>query len=527
MSDPAPQSLSPFSPLVRSAQRTQYQFPVYRFINWIAIGSYLLGLVAMYFLLGMFGIPAPLGWAAIVIMLTFGVLLLDRPKFLLNSLMFFWWLMPSGRLLGLLPLPLPGFLDELFFIPLIAVIVMHWIQTGPRKDTLWYPMAFLLIAALSWYLNGKGYVFPSFRATIVAIKPFILFYYCMITCPFESDRELRRWLVFIIIYSAIQFPYNCLWQGAPWPRIHEDYSGGMFGPRAGGHHCGYVNIVALLLFPSLWLADSKRMPKLKRLLLIFATLVTLYNLVFMTDTKHGLVLAVFGFAPFLLHVRLPLKFRRNMLIGVILFIALGLFSFSLFFHGLAHKSIRRFWITFVDSPKGDYYRAVTRDFHYLVPTPILGAGPGRFGSDVSIELRTPLARRFIISFLDERHRFLLSGGKTAFEGGTQLRYPRADFLTITGEYGWSGAIAHYLFLILLMLSLWQKAKERERSQLTAFTMLGLCSCLIFITELTFVISPHGLPAVTYPVWILLGRTWDMKTQAVPSPDDDELATLPG
>lgn len=516
MPSPSLHNPAPLRPLIHSAQRTQYQFPVYRFINWIAIGSYLLGLVAMYFLLGMFGIPAPLGWAAIVIMFSFGILLLDRPKLLLNSLMFFWWFIPSNRLFGLLPLPLPGFLDELFFVPLIAVIVMHWIQSGPRKDELWYPFVFALIAGLGWYLNGKGYVFPSFRATIVTLKPFILFYYCMITCPFESDRELRRWLVIIVTFAAIQFPYNCLWQRAPWPRIHPDYSGGMFGPASGGHLCGYISIIALLLTAGWWLADSKHMTKSQKFLFLLATLITLYDLVFMTDTKHGLLMALVAFFPFLLHRRLPFKLKRNMFITGLAFGLLSLFY--IFYSFQVSTNLRRYWDTFVDSPKGDFYRAVTKDFPYLVRYPLFGAGPGRFGSDVSVELRTPLARRFIISFLDERRRYLLSGGQTAFGGGTQLRFPKADFLTAMGEYGWAGALVQYLFFASIIILLWNKANERDRSPLTAFIMLAICSSLFFIVELTFFVAPSSWPQLIYPLWILTGRAWDMKR-----PSDELLA----
>lgn len=510
MPAPALQNSTPLRPLIHSAQRTQYQFPVYRFINWIAIGSYLLGLVAMYFLLGMFGIPAPLGWAAIVILFSFGILLLDRPKLLLNSLMFFWWFLPSNRLFGLLALPLPGFLDELFFVPLVAVIVMHWIQSGPRKDELWYPIAFSIIAGLSWYLNGKGYPFPSFRATIVALKPFILFYYCMITCPFESDRELRRWLLIIVAFSAIQYPYNCLWQRAPWPRIHPDYSGGMFGPDSGGHLCGYISIIALLLSAGWWLADSKRMTKTQKLLFLLATLISIYDLVFMTDTKHGLLMAIVAFLPFLLHRRLPFKLKRNMLIAGMAFGILSIFYIFYTFH--VSTNLRGYWYTFVDSPKGDYYRAVTKDFHYLVRYPFFGAGPGRFGSDVSIQLNTPLARRFIIYFLDALHRYTISGGQKAYRpgGGTQLRYPKADFLTFMGEYGWAGALVQYLFFASILIVLWNKAKEPDRSPLAAFTMLAICSSLFFIVELSFFVCPTSWPQLIYPLWILAGRVWDMK-----------------
>ena len=74
-------------PQLPPSQRTTYQFPVYRWIGWLAVAGFAIGLTAMFFLSGVFGIPAPLGWAFIVTFFTFGSLLLDRPKLLLNCML--------------------------------------------------------------------------------------------------------------------------------------------------------------------------------------------------------------------------------------------------------------------------------------------------------------------------------------------------------------------------------------------------------------------------------------------------------
>lgn len=511
------QNFTPSRPLVRSTQRTQYQFPIYRFINWIAVGAYTLGLVAMYFLLGMFGIPAPLGWAAIVILFSVGIILLDHPKTLLNTLMAFWWLLPGNRLFGLLGLPLPSFLDELFFIPLVAVIVMQWIQGRQVKEILWYPALFGLIAILSWYGNGKGYLFPTIRATIVTLKPFILLYYCILTCPFESDRDLRRWLVVILAYGAIQFPYNCLWQGAPWPRIHPDYSGGMAGPQAGGHFCGYLSIFSLFVVIPLFFANYKKMSRLSKLFFVSAFLITLYDLVFMTDTKHGLLAQAIALFFIVLHPIFNAKLRAFMSLVGILFAALVIFYFNMFEGG--HYDWQRAWNIFKSSPKMAYYNAVTKDFPNLVRFPVLGAGPGRFGSDISVSLQTPLVRRYIQPFLAEMHRSRLGMKTTVFTSGSQLAYPSADFLTVMGEYGWLGALVQYAFFAFIILKLWHKAREPTRSLLAKYTFVSLMGCILFAVELTFVVSPSAWPSLMYPIWILIGRTWNMHTE----PDSVTLA----
>ena len=61
-----------------------------------------------------------------------------------------------------------------------------------------------------------------------------------------------------------------------------------------------------------------------------------------------------------------------------------------------------------------YYNAVTKDFPNLVRFPVLGAGPGRFGSDISVSLQTPLVRRYIQPFLAEMHRSRLGMKTTVF-----------------------------------------------------------------------------------------------------------------
>ena len=102
------------TPQLPPSQRTTYQFPVYRWIGWLAVAGFAIGLAIMFFISGMFGIPAPLGWAFLVIIFSLGTLLLDRPKLLLLLMLFFFMLMPKSRILGLLAIPLPSFLDELF-----------------------------------------------------------------------------------------------------------------------------------------------------------------------------------------------------------------------------------------------------------------------------------------------------------------------------------------------------------------------------------------------------------------------------
>lgn len=507
-----------------TSQRTTYQFPVYRWIGWLTVAGFAAGLTVMFFIAGMFGIPAPLGWAALVIIFSIGALLLDRPKLLLNCMLIYFLLMPGNRLFGFIQLPLPGFLDELFFIPFIAVIVMNWIQRRKLTGGGWFPVAFMLIAGLSWYVNGKSFPFTAARATLIMLKPFIIWYYCRLTCTFDTEAQIRRWLWFAFIYTAIQFPFNCLWQGAPWPKIHADYSGGMFGPQAGGHLIGYLSMYALLLMAGWWVAEGSRSRWTTKWWALLLLLVIGYDLVFMTDTKHALVMVPFAFLPFMFH---PLiSARLKMVLGW----AGGLFMVVAFFYlwlFLGSLNLHPYYLRMKHSPKADVLAAVTTDFHFLAPYPVLGAGPGRFGSSLSVDNATPLARRYILPIMNERHRYFLSAGATGFRtGGSQLVWPQSDFLTLMGEYGWVGTLVYYSFWGWAVAQLLKKSFAVPANSLVFGGLLSLACCLIFLAMIMLMVTPVTMPVLSFTLWAFAGRMWDMKpdllqAKLVPAPLPEE------
>ncbi len=509
MSTPAP-SLPP-------SQRTIYQFPVYRWIGWLAVAGFAIGLTAMFFISGMFGVPAPLGWAALVILFTLGTLLLDRPKLLLSVMLCYFLLMPGNRIFGLVGLPLPTFLDELFFLPLIAVIVMNWIQRRQLKEATVFPLAFGLIAALSWYVNRPS-LSTAVQVTLIMLKSYILWYYCRLTCTFEDDKQLLRWVWIYCIYAAVQFFYNVLWQQGVWLKFHPDNSGGVFGPAgAGGAHIvGYISIFALLLIAGWWVGAGRRAPPRKRRMVLLMVLLIGYNLIFMTDTKHGLVLMPIAFLPFLLHPRFPARLRLGLIAGVVCFL---LASFAYFQMAMGGASVRPFLTSFAQSPKGQMLYAVTVDFQHLVPYPLLGAGPGRFASQQAVEGRVALARRYIIPYMDEQRRLGYFSGAVAGTAVTStiLGIPQTDLFVLMGEFGWLGALAYYSFLVWVAVKLWRKSREIPLERPVGGFYIALCSCMIFFGFTTTLLSTATVPVLAFPLWILIGRMWDMRLDE-PAPE---------
>ena len=504
------------TPSLPPSQRTTYQFPVYRWIGWLTVAGFAIGLTIMFFISGMFGVPAPLGWAALVILFTMGALLLDRPKLLLTVMLFYFLLMPSNRLFGLIGLPLPDFIDELFCLPLIAVIAMNWIQRRQLKEATMFPLVFGLVAGLSWYVNRPS-LFTTVQVTLIMLKSYILWYFCRLTCTFEDEKQLLKWVWGYVVYVAIQFLYNMLWQRGPWPRYHPDRSGGVFGPMGtgGAHIVGYISIFALLLLAGWWVSVGKRAGAHKRRLVLFVAVVISYNLIFMTDTKHGLVLLPFAFLPFLLHPQFPARLRSGLIAATLSFMLAAAAYFQLALGGF---NMRPFIRSFSQSPKGQMLYAVTTDFSHLVPYPLLGAGPGRFASRQAVEGRSALARRYIIPYVDEQRRLAYFGGGLSgtAAGASILGIPQTDLFVLMGEYGWLGALVYYSFLIWVAAKLWGKSRKISIEQPAAGFFVGLACCLIFFAFTTTLLSTATIPVLAFPLWILIGRMWDMQMAECPS-----------
>lgn len=501
---------------------TTYQFPVYRWLSWLAIAGYAVGLGCMYLLMGMFGIPAPIGWAALVFLFCVGIALLDRPKTLLTVMMFYFLLMPSNRLFGLLGLPLPGFMDELFFVPFIAVIVMSWIQRSEMPDGMWFPVAFMGVAGLSWFVNGRPAPFTTVQVTLIMLKFYIIWYFCRLTCTFRDVRQFWRWGEFYIYYAAAQFLYNCLWQRAPWVTTHPDYSGGVFGPdgTGGAHIVGYISVLALFLLAAWWIGESQKCTRRKRGWMAFLGVVITYDLVFMTDTKHVLVFMPVAFLPVLFHRSIPIRLRFSVLAsGLIVAIC------SLVYLGAleGHFAPWRYASKMMDSPKGDAFMAVTVDFPQLVPYPILGAAPGRFLSGQAADAGAPLARRYLIPYRDEMLRGSLLHDKASRTGGSMMAWPQSDFLTLMSEFGWLGTFVYVCFMVSVVVGLWNKATRTERHPEYSAICLVMSSGVVLL-GITMVISTPGTAGcLMFPWWMLIGRIWDMR---VGGQDVSERAVLP-
>lgn len=495
---------------------TTYQFPVYRWLSWLVVAGYLAGLGVMCLVAGMFGIPAPLGWAFVVIVCLAGIALLDRPRAMMNAMMFYILLMPSNRLLGLVGLPLPGFIDELLFLPPIAVIVMNLVQGRMVKGGNWFPVLFGMVTALSWYVNGKQGLPVTVKILLVNLKFFIIWYFCRLTLSFKNTKELFRWCWLFIGFAAIQFAYNTLWHQAPWPRYHPDRSGGVFGPDSMcAHYVGYLSSIALFLLAG-WVATRWNKLTLRRKWgVLFVGLVVLYDLVFMTDTKHVLFLIPLACGGLLFLPGIPAKFKWSMGSCAVVVVMASV----VYLHTQNLKGYMPVLHNFGSMPKGQLFKAVTVDFPHLVRYPVLGAGPGRFASDAAREARAPLARIYITPYYDEALRLGYFGRRGTTSISSVAGSVNTDFFYIVSEFGWLGEIVYAAFWVYCAFSLYRKGIQAREARSEAWGVCwALAVSLVLFMMLQLLTSVCTMPCLAFPVWMMVGRVWDMP---VAGPEDEK------
>ena len=181
-------------------------------------------------------------------------------------------------------------------------------------------------------------------------------------------------------------------------------------------------------------------------------------------------------------------------------------------HAVGMTKFRQYMEAAKVSPKAKMFYAVTTDFHHLVPYPLLGAGPGMFMSLQAVDARTPLARRYVIPYEDENRRRGYFGMQGSVISASVVGSTQTDLFVLMGEYGWLATIVYYGFWGWLIVKLFQKSNRLPPKSLQSGICISLACCLLaqaVVMSLSMVLL---IPPLMYPIWILLGRMWDMKAE---------------
>ena len=469
-------------------------------ISVLAIAGFLVGLVVMFWVSGLFGFPAPLFWAAIVTAFVLGVFLLQRPRVFLVVALIYYGTFLNGMLFGSIyvPIPFARLLDEFLLAVPLAYLVMRSINRSlPRQATL-FPLFYIVLSVISFKANEVPKL-PWFRTVLSFAKFYIYWYFARSLGPW-SYKEKQRWFWGIFLFAIVQFIMNVIWQRGLTLRLHPDYSIGTLGSA---HLVGYVSAGAIFYTLGWFLTEGKRGSSGKRLLVLLGLGLIVYNFIFLTDTKHGLVTFPLVILPFLFHRSTPPRYRLAVVLGLIVFLV---FSGWYIVYGpyTMRASVADYFMILRWSGKGYLYRVILTEIPRSNPLALLiGVGPGNFCSTAGVYGFRPLAVQHVVPFIIQGVR---SGGASA--EASVLGSPTASFLVLLGEFGWLGTILYYTFWIWVAWRFWKLSGRSSYLDWDTGQRLALVSNLGFVIIQSFLSDLMVYGQIVLPIWTLVAVYWD-------------------
>lgn len=145
----------------------------------------------------------------------------------------------------------------------------------------------------------------------------------------------------------------------------------------------------------------------------------------------------------------------------------------------------------------------------------LERGPARFGSSLSVDDATPLARRYILPIMDERRRYFMSAGATGFRTGGRNWCGHNQIFHFDGRIWLGGYSCIFLFLGVGGASTIKEIISGVIQHALVWHQLALACCLMFLAMIMMFVTPVTMPVLSFTIWAFVGRVWDMKPTARP------------
>ncbi|HOW96843.1 MAG TPA: hypothetical protein P5567_08900 [Kiritimatiellia bacterium] len=488
-------------------------------IALLGIAGFVIGLVASYWVAGFFGFSPALMWSVLVILFVVGVFFLEHPKLYLYFVFFYHAVSFNGLFFGCLYVPIPfiGILDEALLAVPMAIIVMKAIHRQLPRGATFFPLLYLGLALLSWKVNHVP-TLNFIRVTLSYGKFYIFWFYARAIGPW-SPREKKLWFIMLLALAFLQLPFNVVWQKGLSIRLTADDSRGSIGSA---HIVGYMSVIALFLLGG-WLFSLKPpVPRKRVALALFMALLIAYDLIFLTDTKHVLLMVPLAAAPMFLFPRIGI--RNRVLFGLAMLVFLVA---SWVYLSFATKSWENrpamVMHSMKYSGKGAVFRTITRDLAGEVPLlGLLGAGPGNFCSTVGTYSMRPLANKYVLPYVLTAFRSRGQAAETSVIGSAM-----SSLYTLWGEFGPISMAFYFWFWFAAMRHLWRLCLQDPGFSFETGQRLGIIGGVITVFLVGMLIETFNLSMLMLPLWSLVGIHWVSGPEAPTQRKEDELALQVG
>jgi hypothetical protein len=116
------------------------------------------------------------------------------------------------------------------------------------------------------------------------------------------------------------------------------------------------------------------------------------------------------------------------------------------------------------------YRNVFIDIWHEVPVPLLGAGPGGFGSSVALEYGAPLTRKYLWVY------YLTTSGREMIRGSSITQSLISGISALWGDLGPIGALLYFGLYIIPARRIWRQPASRTATRIPSNACCPASTC---------------------------------------------------
>ena len=311
------------------------------------------------------------------------------------------------------------------------------------------------VIGLSAYVNGSSkFLVFKFASSYLGFIPIML-----VLLEYAPKPAPARIMFLLVTVLFVQIALNVAWYFGFNPIGNYDSGGPDFahGTLGGCNYVAYFCVFVILLSISR-LLEHRAVPAFRAPLALLLGMVALVQLLF-TFTAHALLLlGACGGLLFVLGV--PLKYLKPHRLFALAAVAIVILAIAMTVVSVA--GVGEGILTFLKpevlamrfeamrtGPTANIYRNVFFDLWHEVPVPLLGAGPGGFGSSVAIEYGAPLTRKYLWIY------YLTISGREMIRGSSITQSLISGISAMWGDLGAIGALLYFSLYIIPARRIWR------------------------------------------------------------------------
>lgn len=409
------------------------------------------------------------------------------------------------------------YLDELLFLPIFVVFVMHIVQSKhvPTRTILFLWLGLISLTVLSGRLNGSGFV-----STIKFIELYFRYPVVFWVTTLYFDRKTERYvqvvklLLWFLILQGISDVF--------WFLSNLPYA---TGPGAlvdvGVGTLGHAHLVSHMTALGIFVAYSRIIASRDKSRLAWWGIFLLLCLLFwLGHAKHAIPLLGFGLL-ILVSISVGAKIAYRILtftVATIVIILMILFA-DYGSYLLTHYA-KRWYVPEQLEETGSVKLQAYKDVYKVIGSgkrALYGAGPGNFASVVGLQNESTLA---LMYFYKDFNQLEYNPGGSIMGAGSN------GIVSIWSELGYGGIILYLGMYAVMFWHILRQIRRKQYDQIPYAKSLAMawCAWIVFYLALNFIIDTFVSGILPFVSWAWAGMVWEPPTDNMTFSDEPQKTT---